>query len=72
MSKERVPEMIDMLGLSHKDFLTPIMDMVKDLKEKMDIMSKQMRTFSREMNYLVKIEILELKNLYQDIKRKDL
>lgn len=39
------------------------MGMVKDLNEKMDIMNKQMRTFSREMNYLVKIEILKLKNM---------
>lgn len=48
--KERLLEMMGMSGLPHKDLKTPTLKL-KDLKEEMDIMGKQMRTLSRERNY---------------------
>ena len=63
-SIEKVPEMMDTLGLSYEDFKTPIINMSKNLKEKIDLMSKQMGMLSRETETVFKnpMEILELKN----------
>lgn len=38
-----------MLKLAHKDFKTAIINMFKDLREKMDTISEQMEILSREI-----------------------
>lgn len=41
--------MREMLKLAHKDFKTAIINMFKDLREKMDTISEQMEILSREI-----------------------
>lgn len=42
-------EITQMLKLAHKDFKTSIINLFKDLREKMDTISKQMEIISKEI-----------------------
>lgn len=51
-----------MLELKDKDFGTPSINMFKDLKEKVNIMSELMENLSRDSESIFKKEILELRS----------
>lgn len=55
------------LSLADKDFKTPNINIIKDFKKKINIMSGQMSSLSREMDIIKRshMEILELKTLFK-------